>query len=163
MAAIFSSALSPFLPTAQSTPQDPNPIKRLTSPQAKSVYSMVLADVTLNTSISTPIPSSTPIETRPIECSRDTIPPGWRTPPRFHQIGDVIDCRQAIYRVTREGDPREPQIWTEQMDWSYPSCGVFLTPGRRYAPLSFPRIDVAEIAQEIVQRCVRLEYGLMGG
>ena len=43
------------------------------------------------------------------------------------------------------------------------SGGIFDAPGGSYACVILPLIDVAEIAQEILRKCVNEEYGLMGG
>ncbi len=62
-----------------------------------------------------------------------------------------------------EGDPLDPQTWTAGAEWSYGSCGVVLAPGERSARVRFARIDVVEIAAEIMQECVSEEHDWMGG
>ena len=135
---------------------------RSTSPSANRINS-VLSLVPLNLSITTPTPSNVPINAWAVQCDRDTIPPGWTSPPEFHKIGDIVDCHRAVYDVTRGGDPLEPQTWTTKSSWSQPSCGVFLVPGSNLARVHFARIDLAEVAYEILRDCFRPGHGLIGG
>lgn len=117
----------------------------------------------LNTSTSTPTPSKAPIGYWPIVCGEEITPPGWVVPPEMHAVTNPTDCRDAIFRVTRGGDPLDPQIWTSRANWLYGSCGVFLTPGWSHTRVDFSRIDIAEIAQDIKRKCVTPEHDFMGG
>lgn len=155
-----SLALPPNRMIATSVPK---PAGRSVSSRAGNLDPLTLLDLPLNTSITTPRPSESPVGSWAIECGRDNTPPGWAVPPETHQIARPTDCRSAISRVIRGGEPWEPQIWTSQANWSFRSCGVFLAPGWSYARVNFPRIDMAEIAQEIARMCVTQEYEFMGG
>lgn len=134
-------------------------------PLPGSVNPLMAADHPLNFSISVPTPRKPLTEPWPVQCGHDAIPPGWAAPPPLHRIGEVYDCRRAIFLVTRDGagDPLDPQTWTAQADWSYGSCGVFLAPGSRRAMVRFARIEVFEIAGEILRECVSEVHGWMGG
>ena len=134
-----------------------------TFPLATNVDAVIKADLHLNFSISVPTPNRSPNDFWHIECGYDAIPPGWVSPPDLYRITELIDCHRAVFSVTRGGEPLEPQTWTSQADWSYRSCGVFLAPGRSSARVSFPRIDVAEIAIAVIQKCVHQEQGFLGG
>ena len=144
----------------------PDLAQRSTSPSANRI-TPILADLQLNllnSNITAPTPSKLPINAWPVQCDQEAIPSGWVAAPKFHEIGDVIDCHRAIYSVTRGGgDPLEPQTWTTRADWSQPSCGVSLVPGSMFAHLNFARIEVAEIAFQILHECIRPQYGFMGG
>lgn len=141
----------------------PNPAGRSVSSTAGNINPLILPAPRLNTSISTPIPIKTPLGSWAITCGEETTPPGWLVPPETHRITDPTDCRNAIFRVTRAGDPLESQTWTSQAEWVYRSCGVVLAPGWGYAHVSFPRIVMAEIAQEIARKCGTEEHGFIGG
>ncbi|CAD6578893.1 MAG: hypothetical protein ASARMPRED_008883 [Alectoria sarmentosa] len=157
---VVTRAIPPYRMIGASAP---SLAERFTPSSADNINSLVLSDVKLNASIPTPTPSETPLGHWAIECGDDTTPPGWLVPPETRHISNPTDCRSAIFRVTRGGNPREPQVWTSRADWSFGSCGVFLTPGWSYARVNFPRIDMAEIAQEIERKCVNQEYEFMGG
>ena len=141
----------------------PGLVDRSMSSPSGNINTMVSSDHHRNPTASIPIPEKTPISSWAVECGQDTVPSGWAVPPEKHQVATPMDCRHAIYRVIRGGDPLRPQIWTSQADWSYLSCGVFLIPGWSYARVNVPRIDLAGIAEEIAQKCVAEEYHFMGG
>ena len=143
-------------------PKTPDSARRFTSLAASTLF-LGIPDLHLNTSISIPTLTKPSIGYWPIQCGEETTPPGWLVPPEMHEVTKPTDCRQAIFRVTRGGDPLDPQIWTSQADWTYGSCGVSLSPGWSYARVNFPRIDVADIAQEIERKCVTREHGFEGG
>ena len=153
-------AIPPYRTIGNSAPRL---MERSMSSLADDTNSITLPDLHLNTSISIPTPSHTPVGYWAIECNQEIIPPGWFVPPETTQIEDPTDCRSAIFRVTRGGNPRESQVWTSKEDWSYRSCGVSLAPGWLYSRIRFARIDVAEVAQEIARKCVTQEHDFMGG
>ena len=140
-----------------------NPAERSTSSLTGNINPIILPDLQLNSTISSPTSSDESVDSWPIECGEDATPPGWLVPPELRPITTPLDCSDAIFRVTREGEPREPQIWESQAEWSYRSCGVFLAPGWHYAHVNFPRSDMAEIAEEIARKCVIQKHGFMGG
>lgn len=153
-AVIFSTFSFPSRHMIEAT--TPDFAKRSTS-LAASNNILTAPAVHLNTS------TSAPIKIWPIECGEETTPPGWFVPPEMHTVTNPIDCRGAIFRVTRGGDPRDPQFWTSRASWVHGSCGVFLTPGSSHARLNFPRIDMAEIGQEIERKCMTWQHEFIGG
>ena len=159
---LFVSALA-LPPNRMFGTAAPNPAERSVPSLAGNINPMILPDVRLNTSRSILSSSRNAISYWSTECDQDTVPPGWARTPRKHQIDSPVDCADAIFRVTRGGNPDEPQVWTSQADWSYRSCGVFLDPGWSYARVNIPRTDMAEIAQEIAEKCVTPENDFMGG
>ncbi|KAL9068917.1 MAG: hypothetical protein Q9161_005890 [Pseudevernia consocians] len=140
-----------------------NPAERSTSSLAGNIKSMVSLDLQLNSTISSPTPSDKSVDSWTIECGEDAIPPGWLVPPELRSVTTPLDCSDAIHCVTRGGQPGEPQTWESQAEWCYRSCGVFLSPGWSYAHVSFPRLEMAIIAQEIAQKCVVRQHDFMGG
>lgn len=148
-------AIPPYRVIGTSTP---NPSEgSLSSYPPGKINSIVTPNVNLKINISNPTPNWA------IECNLEITPPGWVVPPETTRIENPTDCRKAIFRVTRGGNPREFQVWTSRVDWSYGSCVVSFDPGWLYARVRFARIDVAEIAQEIWLKCVTQEHDFMGG
>lgn len=141
----------------------PIPASRSLSSPADNLNALILPNPHLNLSIPPPTPSKTPPGSWDIKCGEDTTPPGWFMPPVTQRITHPPDCRDAIFRVTRGGNPLPPQDWTSQADWTFQSCGVYLAPGWSWAHVSFKRIVIAEIAQEIARKCVKEAHGFIGG
>ena len=131
----------------------PDPAQPSTTPARSSINS-ILGDLELNYSITVPIPSNVSNNFWHIECDHDVIPPGWAAPPDFYEVRATLDCTRAIMKVTREGDPLQPQVWTAQANWSHRSCGVFLIPGHDFTRVNFARIDISGIAKEVANNCV---------
>ena len=160
MLLVSTLALPPNRMIGTSAPKE---ARRSQSSLARGIDSITLPDLHLNTSSSIPTPSQRPIAYGTAVCDQSTIPRGWVVAPRKRQIESPIDCDNAIHRVTRGGDPEDPQVWESPADRSYRSCGVFLAAGWDYASVVFPRVDMAEIAQDIARRCVNPEHDFMGG
>lgn len=136
------------------TASPPGPAQPSTTPTWGSINSMIFAALELNYSVTVPTPSTGSDDFWHIECDHETVPPGWAAPPEFYEVTAALDCNRAIMKVTRGGDPLEPQLWTAQADWSHRSCGVFLVPGQVFTRVNFARIDIGEIAKEVARKCV---------
>ena len=132
----------------------PDRAQRSTASARRGINPILVESLKLNYSTTVPIPSKDSDDFWHIECDQETIPPGWAAPPEFYNVGSTLDCNRAIMKVTRGGDPLEPQLWTAQADWSSRSCGVFLIPGQVFTRVNFARIDIGEIAKEVAMKCV---------
>ena len=131
----------------------PEPAQPSTTPARISINSIVAA-LELNYSVTVPIPRNESNGFWHIECDHGVTPPGWAAPPDFYEVGATLDCTRAITKVTREGDPLQPQVWSAQANWSHRSCGVSLIPGQVFTRVNFARVDISEIAKEVANKCV---------